>query len=145
METVKQRFLKKIDASNASGCWVWNANRHRQGYGKFKINNKDVSAHRASWILYIGEIPLGMLVCHKCDNPPCVRPDHLFLGTAKDNSRDRDNKGRLVAWHSLQTTAPCGHPYNMGAKTKRRCRECRNKYMKAYKRVWLLKRKSQVN
>ncbi len=87
------KFEKRIKKSS-SGCWVWVGNITPQGYGVFSSNKKGVSAHRAAWMFYRGSIPVGMLVCHKCDNPPCVNPDHLFLGSYKDNSFDMMKKNR---------------------------------------------------
>ena len=86
-------FWKKVDKSD--DCWEWIGYREKSNYGRvsFRGNNK-VLAHRASWILTNGDIPDGLCVLHECDNPPCVNPNHLFLGTHKDNARDRDEKGR---------------------------------------------------
>lgn len=86
------RFVLKTD-----GCWLWTGRLVRHGYGQISLGGrhpKRAAAHRASWEIANGPVPDGLWVLHHCDNPPCVRPDHLFLGTAKDNSRDRDIKGR---------------------------------------------------
>ncbi len=78
-------------------CWDWLGGKHRQGYGSFVIVTNPFTtalAHRVSWQLHFGEIPEGMNVLHRCDNPPCTRPDHLFLGTHADNMVDEVQKGR---------------------------------------------------
>lgn len=88
-----QRFWEKIDKSGY--CWVWLASTDTKGYGLIGISSgKTKLAHRYSYFLEYGEIPKGQLVLHKCDNPPCVNPDHLFLGSHTDNARDRSAKGR---------------------------------------------------
>lgn len=86
-----ESFIAKSDA--ADGCWVWTGARTGE-YGSAHYSGRAVRAHRVAWMLANGPIPAGMVVCHKCDNPPCVRLDHLFLGTVADNNRDRANKGR---------------------------------------------------
>lgn len=78
------------------GCWEWTAYVHHTGYGYFQYNGVVQGAHRVSWQIHHGPIPEGMRVCHHCDNPLCVRPDHLFLGTDADNAHDRDRKGRNI-------------------------------------------------
>lgn len=89
-----KRFFDKVDKTES--CWNWTASkRSKFGYGAFKMNGKLHDAHRASWILKNGEIPIGIYVCHKCDNPSCVNPDHLFLGSPKDNVLDCIEKGRF--------------------------------------------------
>ncbi len=78
---------------NIGPCWVWTGNC-TVGYGMIKIERRQRHAHRISWELHNGNIPDGLWVLHRCDNPPCVNPAHLFLGTAADNARDRVRKGR---------------------------------------------------
>lgn len=81
-------------------CWTWTLAKNRSGYGIFKSNaiGGRGLAHRLAYELEVGPIPEGMVVCHRCDNPPCCNPDHLFLGTRADNNRDMASKGR----HRLQ-------------------------------------------
>lgn len=88
-----ERFWRYV--RKGPGCWEWTAARGGSGYGTFGLTRETMTpAHRFSWELHFGPIPAGMLVCHHCDNPPCVRPDHLFLGTHLANMRDMDRKGR---------------------------------------------------
>lgn len=105
-ERTRKLFLKKV--GKTKDCWIWNASQIPTGYGRFKsktITNSGY-AHRASWLIYNGEIPPGMCVLHKCDNPSCVNPKHLFLGTMTDNMRDRDNKGRTHRGQRHTRVAP---------------------------------------
>lgn len=103
-------FWSNVDQSGS--CWVWLRSRSggRMGYGRVQFRGRLEVAHRVAWTLAIGPIPEGLFVLHKCDNPPCVRPDHLFLGTAQDNSRDRDEKGRhrsgLTGWYKRCRSRP---------------------------------------
>lgn len=92
--SVIERFESKFVQAGADECWPWLAGKFSDGYGQFKFDGKPISAHRMSYLLYVGEIPDEMCVCHKCDNKPCVNPSHFFLGTVLDNIHDRDAKGR---------------------------------------------------
>ncbi len=89
-----KRFEKKFIPEPNSGCWLWTANVNYKGYGQFVFDGVDMGAHRASYRIYIGNIPQGMCVLHRCDVPCCVNPAHLFLGTIIDNNLDKKLKGR---------------------------------------------------
>ena len=117
------RFWSKVDTKGSNECWEWQAAKHRQGYGIFKFDNKIQLAHRISWLLANTEIPQGMVVMHKCDNPSCVNPDHLCLGTQKDNIRDMRTKGR--GNNQKKTHCPQGHEYSVS----------NTRYNKRYARV----------
>ncbi len=88
------RFLTSINHGTEDQCWEWNAGRSETNYGKFSFRNKTMIAQRFSFLFFNGFLPDDLCVLHKCDNPPCVNPNHLFLGTMLDNVRDRDAKGR---------------------------------------------------
>lgn len=87
-----KRFWAGVDTTG--DCWVWKGSKAGAGYGVLGIDYKSVYAHRFSYELHFGPIPDNLCVLHKCDNPPCVNPDHLFLGTQLDNMDDRNRKGR---------------------------------------------------
>lgn len=91
--TVPDRFIAKLRLG-PSGCWVWTGTCHGKGYGHFSANKRTNKTHRYVWDAVHGSIPSGMHVLHRCDNPPCCNPAHLFLGTNADNVADRDAKGR---------------------------------------------------
>lgn len=87
-----ERFWSKV--RRGEGCWTWLASTSPRGYGNIRWRGRKHRANRIAWELERGPVPEGMFVCHSCDNPSCVNPDHLFLGTAKDNAQDRTQKGR---------------------------------------------------
>jgi hypothetical protein len=89
---LQNRLLKYCEKTDS--CWNWKGGFLRHGYGNTSINDKTIAAHRASWIAWKGDIPKGIQVLHRCDNPKCINPDHLFLGTQKDNMQDMLKKNR---------------------------------------------------
>lgn len=97
---LRERFMMKVNcdgpyhSAEMGRCWEWTASRNRKGYGQLNVDGVVITAHRVSYGLFAGEIPPGMWVLHKCDNPWCVRPEHLFLGTNADNVADKVRKGR---------------------------------------------------
>lgn len=119
------RFWNKCKTAS-NGCWIWTGARVR-GYGVFHMSRKMGYAHRMAWIIRHGTIPSGAHICHHCDNPPCVNPAHLFVGTPRDNAQDMVKKGR-AAWSGI-THCPYGHQYTAantyrGKTGKRYCKTC---------------------
>lgn len=151
---LSERFHTKYNIVE-SGCWEWNGALRTDGYGILKIDGRNDGAHRYSYILHNGEIGEGLLVLHKCDNRSCVNPDHLFLGTIKDNTDDKIKKGRTKKSHGTiealtsnckckvcrdfrgETDRPKAEHSSMSTYTKGcRCDECKEAkrlYMKQYR------------
>ena len=94
-ESLLKRFWEKVDKKSQEECWIWKAFKTKTGYGKIGVaSGQAVSAHRVSWEIHNGKIEEGKFVCHRCDNPSCVNPGHLFIGTRQDNVNDMVLKKR---------------------------------------------------
>jgi len=127
-----ERFWSKVKTSGNDTCWTWTSGTTQAGYGKFGESRKGrtILSHRYSYKIKYGKIPDGLFVCHHCDNPPCVNPKHLFLGTQSDNQIDSSNKKRHR--NTKKTHCPQGHPYSKDntyiyPDGGRDCRICRKK------------------
>lgn len=108
-----------------NGCWIWQGPTYPGGYGRASVGGKDVRAHRYFYELEYGPIPEDLVACHKCDNPPCVNPAHIFLGTREENNMDRNNKNRQARGSAINTAKLCEidipmirRAYKLGITTK---------------------------
>lgn len=133
LETGDSEFWPNVALpSEPQQCWTWIGTKGRGGYGLMIVDGKPMRAHRYSWQLHFGETN-GLDVCHHCDNPSCVKPSHLFLGTHTDNMRDMVRKGRC----RYPTHCPSGHAYSpentSTTRGYRRCKACDRAYMRRRK------------
>ena len=129
------RFLASVERTEA--CWVWTRPTNNKSYGYISLRKRKVLAHRLAYLVWIGPIPDGFCVLHRCDNPKCVRPDHLFVGTLKDNAVDMAQKGR-VGGNRNKTHCKRGHAFS-GANLKfkrggRYCALCYADYQREFRR-----------
>lgn len=131
---MEKRFWSKISIlEDEALCWEWRAFRNRDGYGRLTYGAEDWLAHRLAWILTKGEIPAGLGVLHRCDNPPCCNPSHLFLGDQLANAKDMKAKGRhshgdTHHWHLRPETVRRGEGHSQGKLTEKAVIEIRLSY-----------------
>lgn len=120
---MEERFWIKVAmTADPDKCWEWQSSKCSTGYGKFStVERTNDYAHRLAWVFTYGAIPKGLHVCHHCDNPPCVNPNHLFLGTHQDNMRDRELKGRNGAARRNRNNGK----YALSIEQEKRLRELR--------------------
>ena len=127
-----KRFWAKVDKRVEEECWEWTGARSKKGYGQFCVNKIAKSTHRISYVIHKGEIPEGLMICHACNNPSCVNPNHLYAGTGKDNAQQAVVDGRLAP--QQKTHCINGHEFTeentflrvrKGRGTTRVCRECK--------------------
>ena len=139
--TPEERLMSRVDGTE--DCWMWRGAVDGHGYGVLVWHgHRRHRAHRAMWEVTFGRIPEGFFVCHHCDTPACVRPDHLFLGTQADNMRDMCAKGRHGKGYALRprhlTHCPDGHEYTLentrrNARGSKVCRLCSNRHSREYR------------
>ena len=135
--TNEERFHKFYEIM-PSDCWEWQKSLDRDGYGYFWYDSKTSRGHKYAWELYFGDRG-GLCVLHTCDNPCCVNPDHLFLGTHQDNVKDRDSKGRQVKGSKQHLSKLTEEQVRAIRKDSRKHRIIANEYNIAKSNIWFIK------
>lgn len=124
---VHLRFWDKVKKTRS--CWVWQGSKHGYGYGLIRVDTKMLLTHRVCWQISRGAIPHGLQVLHRCDNPPCVRPEHLFLGTQAENVEDMVRKGRVALGERRRPERiPRGENHVRSKLTTAKVRQIRKRY-----------------
>ena len=114
-EDVKERFMSKVKQI-PGGCWEWQGSKGKDGYGKLMVKRKNLRSHRVSYELFVGAIPKVLCVCHSCDNPLCVKPEHLWCGSHQDNMKDMIQKGRARLNYNLSDYCTLPNHLRVGVK-----------------------------
>lgn len=139
---VLKRFHSQISIDK-NKCWNWNGDSQKNGYGKFASHNKQWVTHRWSWIFHNGSIPIGLLCCHKCDNKKCANPDHLFIGTQKDNIQDALKKKRIPVGENRYGAKVTELQAIKILKDPRKCREIAKIYSVAWSTIDCIKKRKK--
>lgn len=117
-------------------CWIWHGSFLPNGYGRFGLNMKSYKAHRVAYFIIYGEIPKRKLVCHKCDNPSCVNPEHLFVGSPRENTLDMLSKGRLNRERSVHRDSISKYP-GISLRKEKKSKPWRARIMRNYQTLWV--------
>ena len=129
LEIAKARLFRRLKINQKTGCWEWQGFKGRYGHGQIRVKKIAILTHRLSWKIHKGAILDDLLICHHCDNPPCVNPEHLFSGTVDDNKKDMDNKGRGKNQNSGKVFCHRGHKFDLLntyiSRGERQCIACR--------------------
>lgn len=144
-EADTKRFWLKTRWNPTTGCLEWTAGKSHFGYGKYHIKRVGFATHRIAWVLAHGPIPDGLCVCHRCDNPPCLNEDHLFLGTMADNHADMRAKGRgkgQGVTHCPKGHLLAGDNLMKAGRRKTLCRACWGPYQAAWREAHKAERPS---